>query len=112
MTGDDVDLRKAGEAVRVPLGEAARHREEGRRVLAPEPPDLAEGVAVRAGGHGAGVEDDDLRRLAGTRGLVPLGLERSSDPVGLDLAHLAAENVDGVGSPGALADALGEAKLR
>jgi hypothetical protein len=112
VTGDDVDFRTAGEAVRVALGEAARHREEGRRVLAPKPPDLPEGVAVRAGGHGAGVEDDDLRRFAGGRRLESLGLERSGDGVGFDLAHLAAENMYGVGSSGAPADALGNGKLR
>jgi hypothetical protein len=58
------------------------------------------------------VEDDDLRRLAGDRRLESRGLERSGDPVGFDLTDLAAENVDGVGSPGAPADALGNGKLR
>ena len=67
-------------------------------MLPAEAPQQPERVAVGTLGDGAGVEDQDVGGLSGTHAGKARGLENPCEVVGLDLAHLAAENMNVIGS--------------
>jgi hypothetical protein len=98
---DEIDLGTPRETVRVALGETSRHGEDCSRILPAEAPYLPEGVAVGALRDRAGVEDHDVGRLSGRNARKARTLENASQVIGLDLAHLATENMNGIASGGA-----------
>ena len=112
VPGDEIDLGAPREAVRVAFREASRHDEERGGVLPAEAPQQPERVAVGALRDGAGVHDQDVGGLSGTHARKARGLENPCQMAGLDLAHLAAKNVDVISSNRASGQAVRAGKRR
>ena len=112
MVRDEIDLGASREAVRVPLGEASRHRQECDGMLPAEAPHQTERVTIGTLGDGTGVEDQDVGGLSGTHSGKARSLENSCQVVRLDLADLAAENTDVISSRGASGQLVRAGKRR